>query len=128
MQWLMMALALGTAAAAQAEPGENPPQRIRNITLTKTEKCPAAEPGEVVVCHTLEDPYRIPAPLRRSKIAMATTSWVNRAAVIDEVSRVAGGLPSTCSVVSTGGQTGCTQQMIRRWAAERKAAKAGELP
>jgi hypothetical protein len=35
-------------------------------------------------------------------------SWVNRAATIDQVGRVAGGIPDTCSPVGTGGQSGCS--------------------
>ncbi len=121
MQWLMMALALGAAARAGAEEtAGRPPARVRSISLIHGETCPKAAPDEVVVCHPLEDPYRIPKPLRRSQIAAATQSWVNRAAMIDEVGRVAGGLPDTCSVVGTGGQTGCTQQMLHQWAAERR--------
>lgn len=75
----------------------------------------------MVVCHTLEEPFRIPKALRQSKIAEATQSWVNRVAEMDEVGRVAGGLPDTCSPVGTGGQTGCMQAMMRSWAAERRA-------
>lgn len=118
----MMALALVASDAA----ARHAPDRVRSIALTAGQTCPTPEPGEVVVCHPLEDAYRIPKALRRAtQIAARNHSWVNRAATIDEVGRVAGGLPDTCSVVGTGGQTGCTQAMMRQWAAQRRATREG---
>ena len=126
MQWLMFALTLGALSRSPADNvhSNEPPRRVRSVALTPGEKCPSAPEGEVVVCAPIEEPYRIPKMLRRSEIANATQSWVNRAAAIDEVGRVAAGLPDTCSVVGTGGQTGCTQAMMRAWAAERRQMKA----
>lgn len=119
MAWLMTALVMGAAAASG-----QPPQRVRSLTVATGQACPAAEPGEVVVCRPADDPYRIPEPLRRTEIAARTRSWVSRAATLDEIGRVAAGLPDTCSVVGTGGQTGCTGAMLRQWAAERRARPA----
>jgi hypothetical protein len=34
------------------------------------------------------------------------------------------GLPNSCSPVGSGGQTGCTRQMIQQWYQERLNAKA----
>ncbi|MEO6215641.1 MAG: hypothetical protein ABIO86_06400 [Sphingomonas sp.] len=125
------ALAQTSAAPAastsqQAESGQ-PPKRIRDITLTAGQACPKAENDEVVVCRTLDDPYRIPKPLRdEHPIAPQNQSWVNRAATMDEVGRRAGGLPDTCSPVGSGGATGCTAQMLRQWTAEQKAKRRGE--
>ncbi|MES2042425.1 MAG: hypothetical protein V4475_01025 [Pseudomonadota bacterium] len=115
-----------TSGQQQAESGQ-PPKRIRDITLTAGQTCPKAENDEVVVCRTLEDPYRIPKPLRdEHPIAPQNQSWVNRAATMDEVGRKAGGLPDTCSPVGSGGATGCTAQMLRQWTAEQKAKRRGE--
>lgn len=112
-------IALPVAAVAQSS---QPPQRIRNVQIGRGQPCPKAEPGEVVVCSTLEEPYRIPKTLRdTAPVPDARQSWVNRAADIDQTSRVAGGLPDTCSVVGNGGQTGCAQAAARAWAAERRA-------
>ena len=119
--WTVMIAAL-VATGAEVTPTE-PPRRIHSIMLAHGQTCPVAAPGEVVVCRPMEDPYRIPTALRRSRIAERTTSWVNRAADMDEVGRIAGGLPNTCSVIGTGGQTGCTQAMLRQWAGERRAAR-----
>jgi hypothetical protein len=115
-----------TASQQQAESGK-PPKRIRDISLAAGQPCPAAASDEVVVCHPLDDPYRIPKPLRdQHVIAPQNQSWVNRAATMDDVSRRAGGLPDTCSPVGSGGATGCTAQMLRAWTAEQKAKRRGE--
>ena len=120
MAMMMLAMAGATAARADQATGE-PPERITSLLLKPGETCPAPTGKEVVVCRTEDEPYRIPKPLRRStRIAAANQSWVNRAATIDEVSRVAGGLPDTCSVIGSGGQTGCTAAALRDWAAERR--------
>lgn len=114
-------------AQKQAETGQ-PPQRIRNIALSGNTPCPkASDPSEVVVCSRIEEPYRIPKPLRDKKpIPMQGQAWANRAAAADEVGKRAAGLPDTCSTVGSGGQTGCTMQQIQRWTAERAAKKRGE--
>ena len=118
-------LSLSGVAAAQDQQAESgqPPERIRNVTLTGTQKCPPAVNGEVVVCSKLEDPYRIPKALRETKKSAATNSWVNRAATLDEIGREAGGLPDTCSPVGSGGQTGCALKMNQQFAAERAEKK-----
>lgn len=130
MYWMMMAMALvlSPADAPAAATTGQPPERVRSIAVGSGQACPEAEPGEVVVCHPIEDPYRIPKSLRRSEIAARTQSWVDRTAMMDEVGRVAGGLPDTCSVVGTGGQTGCAQAAMRQWAAERRAMARDAAP
>ncbi len=109
---------------SQAESGQ-PPQRIRNVTLVGQEPCPKATGNEVVVCDRLsvDEQYRVPKELRESKADAATQSWVNRVATIDEVGRVAGGLPNTCSPIGTGGQTGCVTKLLRDYTAEKVDAK-----
>ena len=67
--------AVTSSSQQQAESGQ-PPKRIRDITLAAGQACPKAEDGEVVVCRTLEDPYRIPKPLRdQHPIAPQNQSW-----------------------------------------------------
>ena len=110
-------------ALAQADP----PQRIRNVQIRQGERCPTATGNEVVVCSTLEQPYRIPSQLRDDQpVTPANNSWVNRAADVDQTSRVAGGLPDTCSPVGTGGQTGCALQSAQAWAADRRARRRSD--
>jgi len=111
----------------QAESGQ-PVRRIRNIAITGTAPCPkASSPDEVVVCSRIDEPYRIPKPLRDKKpIPAQNQSWVNRTASMDQVGREAGGLPDTCSPVGSGGQTGCSAQWLQQWTAERQAKRNGQ--
>lgn len=116
--------ASASAGARQAQSGQ-PPKRIRSITLTGTERCPApANPDEeIVVCARQGEPYRIPKELRDTDpIPAQNQSWVNRAATMDEVGRRAGGLPDTCSPTGTGGQSGCAKLRAEQYAAERKSS------
>ena len=124
------AFAQTAPAAGNAADGTAPVQRIRNVQLKAGEACPKGAADEIVVCGTMEEPYRIPKPLRETKPSAATQSWVNRAATIDEVGRVAGGLPDTCSSVGTGGQTGCNQRLIREYTAQKleERRKASSVP
>ena len=62
--------------------------------------------------------YRIPESLRRSS-RPAETSWSSHAAELEEVQRDY--RPDSCSVIGSWGQSGCTQQMMRQWRAERRA-------
>ncbi|MEG3175730.1 hypothetical protein U1872_05775 [Sphingomonas sp. RB3P16] len=109
----------------QAESGK-PPLRIRSITLTGNQTCPKpTDPdAEIVVCAKQGEPYRIPKELRDDKpIPAQNQSWVNRAAVADEVGRRAAGLPDTCSPTGSGGQTGCAMMRAQQYAAEKAEAK-----
>lgn len=119
-------IVLPTIASAQ---DGDPPKRIRSIQLKPGEACPKAASGdEVVVCRTIENPYRIPTELRDegAKLQPTNQSWVNRAATIDQVGRVAGGLPDTCSPVGTGGQSGCALQANQAYAADKRARSTSD--
>ncbi len=115
------------AAPAFAQDG-NPPKRIRSIEIRKGETCPKAAGDEVVVCRTIEEPYRIPSGLRDEGAAQQPTnqSWVNRTAADEQTARIAGGLPDTCSPVGTGGQSGCALQANRAYAADKRARANGD--
>lgn len=117
-----------STARAQAETGRAP-SRIRNVQLTGNDKCPTAQGDEIVVCSRIspDEQYRIPKQLRNTaEPAAQNQSWINRTAAADQVGRVAGGLPDTCSPVGTGGQTGCSQMWARAYAAEKKAAEKND--
>lgn len=121
---------LATPAIAQDKP-QDPPKRVRSILLYGQEQCPkSTDPDEVVVCANAgESPYRIPKSLRdQPNETAAAQSWTNRVETIEEVNR--SGLPNSCSPVGTGGQTGCTRQMIQQWYQERlnSKAKASRIP
>ena len=109
-----------------AETGQ-PLKRIRSVVLQPDQKCPASTSDEIVVCTTVEDPYRIPKALRGAgPIPPARQSWVNRVAADEQTSREAAGLPNTCSPVGSGGQTGCSQAAARAWAAQKRAQANGQ--
>ena len=112
----------------QAQSGQ-PPKRVRNVTLTGDQKCPESTAEEVVVCGRLDEPYRIPKALRDNRpIPAQNQSWVNRAATMDQVGRVAGGIPDTCSPVGSGGQSGCSMMWNQQYQAERRARRAEQTP
>ncbi len=116
------------AFAQQAEAGK-PPERIRSVTLTGSEKCPKSTDEEVVVCSRInpDEQYRLPKELRQAaEVPARNQSWVNRAATADQISRVAGGLPDTCSPIGSGGHTGCALAINRAYAAEKKAAERND--
>ena len=128
---LRLALAAATLLAvpvsAYAQDAGGTPQRVRSVTITGDEKCPQGKGDEIVICTTVEDPYRIPKELRGSgPIPPQRQSWVNRVAADEQTSRVAAGLPNTCSVVGSGGATGCSQAAARAWAAARRAKANGQ--
>ena len=121
---LFAAMLLPTPAVAQDTP-QAPPKRVRSILLYGKEECPkSTDPDEVVVCANAgESPYRIPKELRDQPNETAEAqAWTNRVETVEEVNRA--GLPNSCSPVGTGGQTGCTRQMIQQWYQERLNQKA----
>jgi hypothetical protein len=105
-----------------------PPQRVRSVTVTGNQPCPKSTASEVVVCSRAgeDEQYRIPSQFRELPHPAANNSWVNRAALIDQVSREASGLPDTCSVVGSGGQTGCAMQQLKRYSAEKRAQQRAQ--
>ncbi|OYW22964.1 MULTISPECIES: hypothetical protein [unclassified Sphingomonas] len=120
----LLSLSCGTAALAQDAPITSaPPAKIRSITLTPGATCPESTNGEIVVCQTIDEPYRIPKELRTLAPSASNRAWASRVAGLDDASRDASGLPDSCSTTGTGGQTGCTQQLIQRWSAERREAQ-----
>lgn len=120
-------LAVPGAAMAQdaAAPDNGPPERIRSIILYNDQKCPEPEGDEIVVCAQESDsPYRIPSKLRESIERPDAVSWATRVDDVMEANRA--GLPNSCSPIGSGGQSGCTVQMIRQWRAERAANQRRE--
>jgi hypothetical protein len=113
------------AAPAAAQPSQAPPTRESTIIVYGEDPCPQpANENEAVVCarRPEEERYRIPRPIRERQ--PIETSWASRVAGLDDESRPM--RPNSCSVVGTGGQTGCTQSMIRQWFLERAARRAAE--
>lgn len=124
----LLILSPTAAFAQQAETGRTP-DRVRSVTLKPGEKCPPSTSNEVVVCGVIDpdEQYRVPKELRnKAEVPSQNQSWVNKTAAADQVGRVAGGLPNTCSPVGTGGQSGCAIANGRAWAAERRAAERND--
>jgi hypothetical protein len=99
------------------------PERESEVIVYGDDPCPASTSDtDVVVCarRPEEERYRIPAPLRRSS-RPPETSWSSRSEALEDAQR--DGRPDSCSVVGTFGQTGCRQEMLRDWAAERRARR-----
>lgn len=119
-------IASGLLLAATAMPAlADMPQRTRSVIAYGDEACPPSRGDEIVVCaHEPEsERYRIPHRFRdMPKQDAGSQSWSNRVATLDDAARSA--RPDSCSVVGSGGQTGCTAAMLRAWFADRRAAKA----
>ncbi len=120
-----MALAVAMPAMAQDAPAD-PPRRVRNITVYGQEACPKPEgDDEIVVCARMgeNERYRMPKRFRDPPSpATVASSWAARAETAMEAARI--GRPNSCSPVGDGGQTGCTQAMLRQWFAERRQMQA----
>lgn len=116
----LLILPLFPVIAQDTAASEPPLARIRSVTINAGEKCPESVNGEIVVCSTLEEPYRIPKALRTTRPTAANRTWASRVESLDEIGREGGSVPNSCSPTGTAGQTGCTQQLIDRWRAERR--------
>ncbi len=120
--FLMLA---GALIAGSASAANGPPDRESTVVVYGEDPCPSSinEDGEeeIVVCarRPEEERYRIPAPLRQTE--PTEVSWGSRVEALEDSSRHM--RPNSCSVVGSYGQTGCTQEMIRQWFAERRARR-----
>lgn len=111
-------------ALAQVQPPAAP-TRESTIIVYGEDACPQPESeSEAVVCarRPEEERYRIPRQLRERQ--QIETSWASRVESLEEESRPM--RPGSCSVVGSGGQSGCTNALIRQWFAERRARRAAE--
>ncbi|WP_066718518.1 hypothetical protein [Sphingomonas pituitosa] len=132
---LMIATALLAAPAlahSQDQPTpDGPPKRVRSILLYGQESCPKpANPDEIVVCSNAGDsPYRIPKRFRdQPKEDAPSTSWSRRMEVVEDFNRA--GMPNSCSAVGTGGQTGCSRQLLQQWYQDKldREVKGARVP
>lgn len=117
-----LALLVTAVPALAAEP--DGPGRQINLTVYGEDRCPAAEdPDDIVVCarRPEEERYRIPPALRERRDRPAEISWQARNDVLEADARTM--RPDSCSVVGTGGATGCTSAMMRQWFAERRGRR-----
>jgi hypothetical protein len=119
---LMLALPLLAVAPAPSPAAE--PARQIHITVYGEDHCPEPQSeDEVVVCarQPEEERYRVPPALRERPDRPAETSWQARNEVLEEDARTM--RPDSCSVVGSGGQSGCQAAFIRQWFNERRSRR-----
>jgi hypothetical protein len=114
---ILLLLAACAPSAAAAEPA----QTTRSLVIYGDEPCPESTDEEIVVCARRPETerYRIPKELRNKGRPPSEISWASRSEALEDAQRET--RPNSCSVVGTWGQSGCWQQMIRQWFAERRA-------
>ena len=69
--------------------------------------------------------YRIPKAFRKKPRddSGPSASWASKVRTLENAQRFT--MPGSCTVVGAGGQSGCTQAMLRQWFLERRAAQEG---
>jgi hypothetical protein len=120
-------------AQAKAQTAAADESRTISIVVYGNDPCPTGKDNEIIVCarEPEAERYRIPKRFRGKKVESApANSWANKVRTTEDVSREAAGLPNTCSMVGTGGQTGCfaqfqTQSRLQRQQEKDDAANGG---
>lgn len=117
------ALLLGLVAGGAPAHAEGPPQRSSTLVVYGNDRCPESSNDEIVVCARKpeNERYRVPKELREKQRLPGGIAWGSQVAAMEEATRFT--RPGSCSVVGSGGQTGCFAQSIRQWAADRRAAR-----
>jgi hypothetical protein len=103
-----------------------PPERISFLVTFGADKCPDAVGDEIVVCATQPESerYRVPESLRKTEGAPVRGGrWTAAVESLDGYARAV--LPNSCSVNGSNGFTGCTQQALQAWFAERRGKSEG---
>jgi hypothetical protein len=110
------------AQTAAAQPVDNDAKTI-SIVVYGNDPCPPGKNDEIVVCarEPESERYRIPKRFRGKKEQPAVgNAWGNKVRGAEDASRMAAGLPDTCSAVGAGGQTGCFQHFVTQQSQERR--------
>lgn len=119
--------AMAADGAPPVVPTPTPEHPQVNIIVYGDDACPAAKGDEIVVCSRQPESerYRIPKRFRDKKAesSPAGNAWGNKVRATDDASRMAAGVPDTCSAVGSGGQSGCYSQFLNRAYQERRQAK-----
>ena len=128
---LLAAPAFAQPATPPAAGDDAPPQRMSQLVVFGNDPCPRSRDDEIVVCARLpeNERYRVPKRFRgKHEHQPAPDTWTNRVSELETVSRA--GTPNSCSVVGSGGQTGCYQKFLHEAYQDRQQAKAeaAEVP
>ncbi|HEX5183233.1 MAG TPA: hypothetical protein VFW19_08795 [Allosphingosinicella sp.] len=122
----LLALALLLPGPAVRAADAPPPQRVVSMVVYGDDPCPKKSEGEIVICAHRPDNerYRIPKELRRREAneTLSETSWASRVDGLEDAQRAT--RPGSCSPAGSWGQSGCFQQMISQWAAERRQLRS----
>ena len=116
-------LSAALPANAQSE------EKINLVIVYGDDECPVSTDGEIVVCPRFDESerYRIPPDLRGNPDALSEQSWGNR---VKSYEMVGASGAMSCSPSGAGGFTGCTQQLVGNYWAERDSmgsSQAGRL-
>lgn len=116
----LLAAAAGFAApvAAQEEGGD----KVRMVIVYGDDPAPQAQGDEILVVARMpeDDRFRIPEALRFSDDP-ANMAWARRVEKLDLVGRSG---TMSCSTAGAGGFTGCTQQLIDAFYADKRDGPA----
>jgi hypothetical protein len=126
MKWVVGALVTLSAALPLHAETASPPQRVSTLVVYGNDACPrSADPNEITVCarQPESERFRIPKRLRgkRAKAGDGGQSWASTVRDLEYVGRE--GRPNSCSVVGSGGFTGCYQQFLQQARDERRLAE-----
>ena len=115
--FLLLAAVPGAPALADL------PNRSSDLVVYGDDPCPKSSGDEIVVCHRRPEGerYRIPRKFRDpAREDTASMAWSGQWQQMEDAVRST--RPNSCSVVGTGGQTGCLNAMLRQWWLERRQA------
>ncbi|WP_336985215.1 hypothetical protein [Altererythrobacter aquiaggeris] len=95
-------------APGQVAAAQDRDYAVNQLVIYDDQECPSSTDEIITVCVRLSDQYRIPENLRQSDDP-SNEPWTRRVESMEMVG--AFGILS-CSPVGSGGETGCTQQLI----------------
>ena len=115
---LPLLAAAGVMMAAPAVAQDAGGDTVRMVILYGDDPAPEAQGDEIVVVARLpeSDRYRIPEALRFSDDP-ANMAWARRVERLEVVGKSG---TMSCSTVGVGGFTGCTQQLLNAYSADRR--------
>ena len=115
-----VALSLGGAAASAQGPAAPPAAepKISAMVVYGDDACPPSTEDTIVVCARKPEGerYRIPEILRGDPNDPKNQAWAERATALEYAGRSGIG---SCSTVGPGGASGCFNQLVREFRAER---------